>query len=492
MKHLKKLFFLLLITISCQNESVDIFNADADQDGFYDSIDNCPDVSNESQTDSNGDGIGDSCSDLDFDGIIDSEDNCYLNFNPDQTDSDGDGVGDNCDLVDFISLNCINGFAGEYPCNEFNLLGHLSIEGLSINYESNIRVNDSWGWKDPLNGDEYAIIGLSSHTAFVNMSDPKNLTLVGILPSATVNSIWRDIKVYNNHAYIVSEASNHGMQVFDLTKLRNVENSPITFIADYHFTDFGRAHNIVINEDTGYAYPVGNQDPGRNFSRDPGHESGGLFDGGPIFINIQNPTNPVLEGGFSEAGYSHDAQSVIYNGPDQDYIGKEIIIGCNQNHVDIVDITDKSNPVYISSISYDNVHYTHQGWLTEDHKFFIVGDELDEVADGINTRSIVLDLSDLDNPLIHFDYNGPTFAIDHNGYVKGDKFYLASYKAGMREIDISQIGSKNMYETGFFDTFPDGEGSGFSGAWSVYPFFDSQNIIISDIQGGLFVVSKNN
>ena len=485
---------VILIAInsqSCQNESIDQNYGDSDNDGYYDLIDNCPLNSNPNQIDSNGDGIGDLCSDLDEDGIIDSEDNCPSNFNPFQVDNDGDGIGDPCDLVDFTSSQCIDGFAGNYPCSGYNLLGHLSIEDLSINFEENTRVNDSWGWKDPLTGKEYAIVGLSSHTSFVDMSDPKNLLLIGILPTASVNSIWRDIKVYNNYAFIVSEASDHGMQIFDLTRLRNTENIPTVFNSDSHFTDFGRAHNIVINEETGYAYPVGNQDTGRSFSRDPGHE-GGMFDGGPIFVNIQSPTSPFLEGGFSDAGYCHDAQAVIYNGPDSEHVGKEIIIGSNAQHVDIIDVTDKINPILISTIVYENVHYTHQGWLTEDHKYFIVGDELDESADGINTRSVVLNLTDLDNPQIHFDYYGPTLAIDHNGYIVENSFYLASYKAGLREINISQIESKQMNEIGFFDSYPQGDGSGFSGAWSVYPFHESKNIVISDIQNGLFVVKKEN
>jgi len=488
--------FILIILLgltfkSCQDESIDQNYADNDSDGYYDIIDNCPFVSNPDQTDTNSDGIGDICSDSDNDGIIDAEDNCSENYNPNQSDSDGDGIGDSCDVVDFTSLPCINGFAGEYPCNGYDLIGHLSIEDLSVDFSENIRLNDSWGWKDDLTGKEYAIVGLTSHTSFVDMSDPDNLLLIGIIPTATTNSTWRDIKVYDNHAYIVSEASNHGMQIFDLTRLRNNEESPSIFVPDFHFTDFGRAHNIVINEETGYAYAVGNQDPGRIFTRDPGHV-GGLFDGGPIFINIQNPTMPILEGGFSDTGYCHDAQAVIYNGPDNDHLGKEIIIGSNAQHVDIIDVTDKSNPILISTIVYENTHYTHQGWLTEDHRYFIVGDELDEAADGINTRSIILNLTDLDNPELHFDYYGPTLAIDHNGYIFGNSFYLASYKAGMREIDISQIESKEMNEVGFFDSYSQGQGSGFSGAWSVYPFHESRNIIISDIQNGLFVVKKNN
>ena len=392
------LFFLSIQ--SCKNESIDQNYADNDSDGFYDMIDNCPFVPNPDQTDSNYDGIGDFCSDMDDDGIIDIEDNCPENYNPYQFDGDGDGIGDKCDLVDFTSLPCINGLAGEYPCNGYDLVGHLSIEDLSIDFVENTRVNDSWGWKDPLTEKEYAIVGLSSHTSFVDMSDPDNLLLIGILPTASVNSIWRDIKVYNDHAYIVSEASNHGMQIFDLKRLRNVENMPSIFSPDIHYTGFGRAHNIVINEQTGYAYPVGNQDPGRSFSRDPGHE-GGLFDGGPIFINIQNPTSPVMEDGFSDVGYCHDAQAVIYDGPDSEHVGKEIMIGSNAQHVDIIDVSDKSNPIILSTIVYENTHYVHQGWLTEDHRYFIVGDELDEAADGINTRSIVLDFTDLDLSLIH-------------------------------------------------------------------------------------------
>ena len=485
---------ILLLSIniqSCQNESIDQNYADNDSDGYYDLIDNCPFVSNPGQIDTNSDGIGDMCSDQDDDGLIDAEDNCPSSFNPDQSDSDGDGIGDTCDLVDFTSLPCNNGFAGIYPCNGYDLIGYMSIEDLSLDSSgNNVRVNDSWGWKDPITEKEYAIVGLSSHTSFVDMSDPDNLKLVGILPTATVNSLWRDIKVYQNHAYIVSEAYEHGMQVFDLTRLRDIESMPVEFIADVNFKDFGRAHNIVINEESGYAYPVGNQDSGRNFVRC--ENEGGLFDGGPIFVNIQTPNVPFIEGGYEGSGYTHDAQVVTYNGPDNDYIGKEIFVGSNENSIDIVDITNKSKPQLISNIDYNNVSYTHQGWFTEDFKYFIVGDELDELSFGGNTRTLIFDLTDLDNPIFSFEYFGPTPAIDHNGYTVGNSYYLANYRAGMREIDISQIESKQINEVRFFDTYPENDNPNFTGAWSVYPYFESRNIVISDIWNGLFVVKKGN
>ena len=106
-------------------------------------------------------------------------------------------------------------------------------------------------------------------------------------------------------------------------------------------------------------------------------------------------------------------------------------------------------------------------------------------------KTIIIDVSDLDNPVLKWNYTGVTPAIDHNGYVKGDEFYLANYRAGLRVMDVSSIDSSNMTEIGFFDTFPSSNSNSFNGAWSVYPYFDSGSIIISDIESGLFIVKKN-
>jgi len=89
-------------------------------------------------------------------------------------------------------------------------------------------------------------------------------------------------------------------------------------------------------------------------------------------------------------------------------------------------------------------------------------------------------------------YTGPTAAIDHNGYVKGNTFFLANYKAGVRMIDVSNIADKQMNEISFFDTVPNSDSADFEGVWSVYPFFESGNIVISDIQRGLFIIKKSN
>jgi len=378
------------------------------------------------------------------------------------------------DLTDTPMATCENGFADIYPCDGYDLMAHITLNTMGA-----LKGNDSWGWTDPTTNREYALVATDANTSFVDITVPNNPIYLGSLPTATVSSSWRDVKVYNNHAFVVSEASNHGMQVFDLTRLRNVSNPPETFSADTRLTGFGSSHNIVINETSGYAYIVGTN---RNTSPSLG---------GPIFVNIQNPTSPVIEGFMIEGGYSHDAQVVTYNGPDSDYTGKEILIGSNENELVIADVTDKLNPNIISTISYSNVRYAHQGWFTEDMRYFLLGDEVDEIQVGNNTRTIIFDFQDLDNPSYHFDFLGQSGAIDHNGYVKGNIYYMANYRAGVRMLDISNIANTSIAEVGYFDTYPANDGTDFNGAWNVYPYFPSGNIIISDIERGLIVIRKS-
>lgn len=413
--------------------------------------------------------------DTDNDGIADDLDNCPFEPNTNQEDTDNDGIGDICDNYNLAPIAfCENGFADIYPCKDYDLMGFVPVNELG---NANTQGNDCWGWTDPTTQKEYALFCGTTGVAFVDITTPNVPVVVGKLATNTISSPWRDVKVYNNHAYIVADGANsHGMQIFDLTRLRNVTNPPQTFDADEIYTGFGSAHNIVINESTGYAYAVGT-------SRQE------TYVGGPLFIDIKSPQNPIDAGGY--LGYSHDAQVVTYNGPDTEHNGKEILISSNETEVVIVDVTSKASPVLLSQISYNNVGYTHQGWFTGDMRYFILGDELDEVRFGANTRTIVFDLSDLDSPTYHTDYFGPSAAIDHNGYVLGNEYIQASYAAGMRILDISGIASKTISETGYFDTHPEHNNTSFDGAWSVYPYFASGNIVISDINRGLFIVRKS-
>lgn len=375
---------------------------------------------------------------------------------------------------------CIDGKAGNYPCNKINLLSHLSPEEMWGE-----ELNDIWGWTDPETGKEYALVGLTDGTAFVDITDPVNPIFVGKLiehihermqAPQHLESAWRDLKVYKDHVFVISEQSHHGMQIFDLKRLRDVENPPMQFFEDANYPGIGNAHNIVINEETGFAYAVGVKN---------GTE---CFGSGLHIIDINDPLNPVFAGCFDDDGYTHDAQCIIYQGPDADYFGKEICFASNENTVTIVDVSDKANPVQISRTGYDNVGYTHQGWLTPDQRYFLSNDELDEINFGNNTRTVIWDLLDLDNPQVIGYYLGPVGAIDHNLYTKGELAFESNYLSGIRVVEFSKISEGALTEVAFFDTHPESNAAQFDGTWSVYPYFESGTIVASDITKGLYVL----
>ncbi len=373
---------------------------------------------------------------------------------------------------------CVNGFAGQYPCNNVDLEAFLPLNQIGAT-SSQDEANDIWGWTDPVTGDEIAIIGTVFGTSFIDVTVPDSPVFLGELPThGAFGSSWRDIKTYADHAFIVSEASNHGMQVFDLTQLRNVTNPPVTFAETKHYKKNAQAHNIVINEDSGFAYLVGTT--GRN------NCNGGLH-----VVDISNPTNPRFEGCYSGDGYTHDAQCVNYAGPDPDHQGKEICLNSNEDTLTIVDVTNKSNIVQLSRTGYPGAQYTHQGWLTEDSAYFLIDDELDETNLGHNTRTRVFDVSNLDAPVLVGSYDSNNPAIDHNQYVKGNFSYQSNYRSGLRILDISQLATANLSEVGFFDVWPADDATGFNGTWSNYPYFASGIVVVSGIEQGLFVLRPN-
>lgn len=150
---------------------------------------------------------------------------------------------------------CIKGLAADFfPCDGIDLMSHVSHAELGTTF-----VNDIWGWTDPMTKKDYALVGSSIGTVFVDISDAKRPKVLGILPTASTagGSAWRDIKVYRDHAFIVSEHTNHGIQVFDLTRLRAWDGTYTTYDADARYTGHGSAHNVNINEDTGFLYSVG-------------------------------------------------------------------------------------------------------------------------------------------------------------------------------------------------------------------------------------------
>ena len=387
-------------------------------------------------------------------------------------------------------VDCEDGTAEVFGCADVDLVAFVPVSAIGpIEGESRgIMVNDVWGWTDPRTGREYALVGRVDATSFVDVTDPGNPVYLGELqrtPGSQI-ALWRDIKVYADHAFIVSDgAGEHGVQIFDLTQLRDVQDAPVTFAETAHYGRIHSAHNIVINEETGFAYVVG-------------ASMGGETCGGALhMIDIREPSNPTFAGCYADpatgnagTGYTHDAQCVVYRGPDVEYQDREICLNASETALGIGDVTDKENPVPVASASYPSVGYAHQGWISEDHRYFFLNDELDEIAGSApRTRTLVWDITDLDDPVLLQEYMGETEATDHNLYVHGRYMYQSNYVSGLRIIDVSD--PENLVEVAYFDTVPWGEDTaGFAGSWSNYPYFESGNIIVTSMREGLFVLKQ--
>ena len=167
------------------------------------------------------------------------------------------------------------------------------------------------------------------------------------------------------------------MQVFDLSQLASAAPGS-TFTEDAHYDGFAKDHNLVINEVTGFAYGVGTN----------------TCNGGLAMVNIQDPLNPTDAGCYSGDGYTHDAQCVVYLGPDSQHHGKEICFASNTDTLTIVDVSNKAGPIQLSRTGYSDHGYTHQGWLSEDQSRFF----MDELNQGHNTRTRYWDVSELSAP----------------------------------------------------------------------------------------------
>ncbi|MDT8305364.1 MAG: choice-of-anchor B family protein [Anaerolineae bacterium] len=367
---------------------------------------------------------------------------------------------------------CTGGEAAGYPCDNVELLAHLPLEIFGSRYG-----NDLWGWSDPETGNDYVLFGVDDGLAFVDITEPSVPVYLGKLPTRTYSNLWHDVKVYDDHAFVVSEASGHGMQIFDLRQLRDVTDPPVTFEETAHYDAFGRAHNIAINPETGYAYAVDTNE-GQNCRR------------GMHIVDVGVPVDPAFAGCYEADGIVHDTQCVVYQGPDPDYQGREVCFNSSVDDLTIVDVTDKESPTRITSQTYDGLALVHQGWLTEDQRYFLSNDEFDEINYGMNTRIYIWDVTGLDAPELTGVYEGPTRSTGHNLTIRGDYVYAAHYTQGVRIYRLADLAQGRLEEVAYLDTYPANDAPGwYHGAWTACPCFDDPGIVaVSTIDNGLFIV----
>ena len=327
--------------------------------------------------------------------------------------------------------------------------------------------NDIWGYTSP-SGREYAIVGLKIGTAFVEITDPVNPHFVGLVDGAT--SDWRDMAVYRSYAYSINETGD-GIQVIDLSRIDRGSVSLVQTVTDDGLL---RGHNIAVNEDSGYAYVLG-----ANIAR-----------GGLLAVDLSDPESPRLEPINWEVTYVHDVLVSTYKkGRNK---GREIAFAFTGTFgLHIIDITDKATPTTLAHLRYDNATYGHSGALSANGRFLYVNDELDERnnPDVNRMTTYVVRVGNLKRPVLIKKVAWKTRAIDHNSMIQGNRMYVSAYQGGLRVIDIEKPRKLKAY--GYFDTHPEGENATFTGAWGVFAGFPSGNVIVSDIERGLFVIRSN-
>jgi choice-of-anchor B domain-containing protein len=396
---------------------------------------------------------------------------------------------------------CVDGNAAGFACQKMSLLGRLPLNQLPTGSNS---ANDIWGHVDLNDMREYAIIGLRQGLAVVDVTLPETPVVVGSVSGQSTT--WRDIKVLQYYdkntkrfkAYAYSGADNvtERLTVIDLSNLPN----SIDFVRRSQ-TD-RESHNVYISHVNYTTNTALSEETNGQFTplTPMLHITGSSeFGGAWRTYTLDEPANPQAAYTKTDAlrsDYTHDATSfVTSDARATNNCGLSagsscnVIIDFNESQVRLWQHNNAQQATQLSQFTYPNADYVHSGWWSEDKQYIFVHDELDERRFALNTTINVFDISDLSAPLLVATWRGPTKATDHNGFVKGNKYYMSNYERGVTVLDISDPTAPN--EIAFFDTFGASNNASFSGAWGVYPFLPSGNILASDIQGGLYILKDD-
>ncbi len=331
-----------------------------------------------------------------------------------------------------VDARCEDGMAADlFPCHKIDLASFVPLAEFDSIY-----ANDVWGWTDPANGNEYALMSTFEGVEFFDITTPTDPVHLGRMASEMPGdyyNIWGDVKTYGNVLYHGTE-SETGVQVFDLTRLRGVTEAQ-AWEPDNVIDEMSNSHNLAVNEDSGHLFVVGSfLDPA-----DASCEE--AIGGGPMVFDLTvDPIDPPLASCIAEDGYTHDIQCVIYDGPDAEHQGEEICMAANEDSLTVWQTTDPTNPVMLDRKEYDTSAYTHQGWLTEDHEYFLLGDEVDELAGTVDSRTTYLwDVRDLDDIQLVEGWESGNPSIDHNIFIKDGLAYQSNYTAGLQLYDTYKV-----------------------------------------------------
>ena len=402
-------------------------------------------------------------------------------------------------ILEAAAAPCNNGHSANiYHCKQITLQARVGLNRFPGKPRS---ASSLWGYVDPDDNREYAIIGLQNGTGVVDVTNATRPTIVGHIPG--VPSLWREVKVYSvrnkntgkwdAYAYVSTEGFEGGLQIIDLSDLPNSVSLAATD------TDISTSHTLFI---TNIDYATGKRLPGKK----PRLYVNGS-DRGLVVFGLANPKNPKVLGEYTET-YVHDSYGEKFTDARTSQCAPrhkpcEILFAWTGGDFRVLDVTNPRSIQVIGTLTYPDLGYAHSGWISQDKKFLFNFDELDELDSDEKTRILTINIEDFTNPTVAGTFQGPQKSIEHNGIVIGNKLYLAHYTRGLVIMDVSD--PENIRETAFFDSYPrdddersagpefhpghEGEAA-FHGAWGIYPFLPSGNILISDLERGLLILKE--
>ncbi|MBL0035543.1 MAG: choice-of-anchor B family protein [Flavobacteriales bacterium] len=318
----------------------------------------------------------------------------------------------------------------------------------------NSDLSNLWGYADEI-GNEYALVGVngdngtpdSGGISVVDVTDPANP--VEVFFSSGPNSIWREIKTFGNYAYMTTEAQA-GLYIIDLTPLPG--GTPTVTL--FNGNGWDTSHSLFIDEN------------GRLYLHGSNRGNGGVI----MYDLTQDPLNPVEVGVFDQ-WYCHDS----FARGDTLYAAH-----INDGFFSIVDVSDPANPVLLGTQTTPN-NFTHNTWLDDSGDYLFTTDEKPNSYIGAYDVSDPTDIQEVDR----LQTSPGSEAIVHNTYWLDHYVIQSYYTEGVSIYDVTL--PNNMVEVGHYDTSPF-TGSGFNGAWGVYPYLPSGNLLVSDIEGGLYIL----
>ncbi|MBI4931321.1 MAG: choice-of-anchor B family protein [Bacteroidetes bacterium] len=324
-------------------------------------------------------------------------------------------------------------------------------------------LSNIWGWKSPVDGKEYALVGAANGLSIVDVSNPSAPTeIIQVpVPPASANCSWREVKTWGNYAYVTTECGTMGLQIIDLTNLPATNLLTATWTPTINTVQLKTIHALHIDNGKLYLY---------------GSNVGGQ---GAIIADVSTtPMAPVYLGSYDAGGYIHDG-----------YVRNDTMYASHvyAGTVEIVNLTNPASGIPLASFSTPD-NFTHNTWLSTDGKTCFTTDEVN------NSFLAAFDISNFSNITLldKIQSNPGSGSIVHNTYIVNkfgiDYAVTSWYKDGLTIVDASN--PSNLIQVGNYDTSPSMSGGGYGGCWGVYPFLPSGIIVASDIELGLFVLNS--